>query len=203
MKHIWNFLKYAVVIGLALIMSGPVITALLGSIRTSGEFISQPIGLPKNGVQWQNYTSILTSASFWSQLRSSLIISLGAVLVTITVSCLLGFVFARVEFRGRPFWFNLLMIGLLFPLTVAILPGAHRSSHPDPCVQLERIPSAFDHPQRSGEMAAAARSHAISGAIWHRLGAGDGLCHAAHHSGGHLLYLRRKVHRYRADWWRT
>ena len=122
MKAFWNFLKYAIVIVLALIMSGPVITALLGSMRTSGEFISQPIGLPKSGIQWQNYTNILTGASFWGQLGSSLIISLGAVTVTVIVAGLLGFIFARVEFRGRALWFNLLMIGLLFPLTVAILP---------------------------------------------------------------------------------
>lgn len=122
MKHLWNFLKYAVVIMLALIMTSPVLTALLGSIRTSGEFISQPFGLPKNGIQWQNYTSILTSEAFWGQMGSSSIITLGAVVVSVIVSSLLSFVFARVEFRGRDLWFNLLMIGLLFPLGVAILP---------------------------------------------------------------------------------
>jgi raffinose/stachyose/melibiose transport system permease protein len=122
MRHVWNFLKYAVVIGLALIMSGPIITALLGSIRTSGEFISQPFGLPKSGIQWQNYTDILTSADFWIQMRNSLIITLGAVVISIILSSLLSFVFARVEFSGRKLWFNLLMIGLLFPLGVAILP---------------------------------------------------------------------------------
>lgn len=122
MKHVWNFLKYAIVVVLALIMTGPVLTALLGSIRTSGEFVSQPFGLPKNGIQWQNYTDILTSASFWSQLGSSLIISLGAVIVTVFVASLLAFIFARVDFFGRTLWFNLLMVGLLFPLTVAILP---------------------------------------------------------------------------------
>jgi raffinose/stachyose/melibiose transport system permease protein len=103
-------------------MSGPVITALLGSIRTSGEFISQPFGLPKGEIQWQNYTDILTSQAFWGQMLNSMIITLGAVVVTVIVSSLLSFVFARVEFRGRTLWFNLLMIGLLFPLGVAILP---------------------------------------------------------------------------------
>lgn len=122
MKYVWNFLKYAVVIGLALIMSGPVITALLGSLRTSGEFIRRPFGLPQNGIQWQNYTDILTSTAFWSQMGSSLLITLGAMVVAVIVSSLLGFVFARIDFRGRVLWFNLLMIGLLFPLGVAILP---------------------------------------------------------------------------------
>jgi raffinose/stachyose/melibiose transport system permease protein len=122
MKHLWNFLKYAIVVILALIMIGPVLTALLGSIRTSGEFISQPFGLPKSGIQWQNYTDILANPAFWGQLWSSVIITLGAVVVSVILSSLLAFIFARVEFRGRAVWFNLLMIGLLFPLGVAILP---------------------------------------------------------------------------------
>lgn len=122
MKNVWGFLKYAIVIVLALIMSGPVVTAFLGSIRTSGEFVSQPFGLPQHGIQWQNYTAILESDSFWSQLASSLIITLGAMVLSVVLSSLLAFIFARVDFRGRTIWFNLLMIGLLFPLGVAILP---------------------------------------------------------------------------------
>jgi raffinose/stachyose/melibiose transport system permease protein len=122
MKQAWSSLKYVVVGGLALIMIGPVVTAFLGSIRTSGEFVSQPFGLPKNGIQWQNYTEILASDAFWSQMRSSIIITVGAMVVAVIVSSLLGFIFARVEFRGRAIWFNILMIGLLFPLAVAILP---------------------------------------------------------------------------------
>jgi raffinose/stachyose/melibiose transport system permease protein len=119
---VWSFLKYGFVIGLALIMSGPVVTALLGSLRTSGEFVSQPFGLPRNGIQWQNYTDILTSQVFWRQLGNSLIITLGAMVISVILASLLSFIFARVEFQGRKLWFNVLMIGLLFPLGVAILP---------------------------------------------------------------------------------
>lgn len=115
-------MKYALLIALCLVIMGPVATAVLGSIRTTGEFVSTPFGLPRNGIQWQNYTSILESGAFWNSLKNSLIITGGVTFLDIALSSMLAFVFSRVEFRGRALLFNILMIGLLFPLVIAILP---------------------------------------------------------------------------------
>jgi raffinose/stachyose/melibiose transport system permease protein len=35
---------------------------------------------------------------------------------------LAAFVFARLEFRGKNFFFNFFTLGLMFPITIAILP---------------------------------------------------------------------------------
>jgi raffinose/stachyose/melibiose transport system permease protein len=42
--------------------------------------------------------------------------------LNIALGSMLAFVFSRISFRGRGLLFNILMIGLLFPLVVAILP---------------------------------------------------------------------------------
>ena len=69
-------IKYALLIALCLVMMGPVATAILGSIRTTGEFLTTPFGLPNHGIQWQNYTSILGDGRFWNSLKNSLIFPL-------------------------------------------------------------------------------------------------------------------------------
>jgi ABC-type glycerol-3-phosphate transport system permease component len=115
-------LKYAILITLCLIIMGPVATAVLGSIRTTGEFMTTPFGLPQTGIHWENYTSILENPVFWSALQNSLIITAGVTLLNIALASMLAFVFSRVEFLGRGLLFNILLIGLLFPLVIAILP---------------------------------------------------------------------------------
>jgi raffinose/stachyose/melibiose transport system permease protein len=115
-------LKYVVLIPLCLVIMGPVITAILGSIRTTGEFLTTPFGLPRNEIQWQNYTGILESPSFWNSLRNSLLITGGVTFLNVTLASMLAFIFARVPFRGRGLLFNVLSLGLLFPLVVALLP---------------------------------------------------------------------------------
>jgi len=107
---------------LAIIMFGPVLTAFLGSIRTTGEFLTTPFGLPKTGIHWENYTHILANPDFWQQAKSSLLIALGVPILVVSLSSMLAFVLARIEFRGRGLVFNILTLGLLFPITVAILP---------------------------------------------------------------------------------
>lgn len=115
-------LKYAILIALCLVIMGPVLTAVLGSIRTTGEFLSTPFGLPKNGIQWQNYQSVLENAAFWNSLKNSLVITVGVTVLNIVLASMLAFVLSRVHFRGRGLLFNILSLGLLFPLVIAILP---------------------------------------------------------------------------------
>lgn len=117
-----RWLMYAFVTIMAVIMISPVVTTILGSIRTTGELLTDPFGLPVNGIQWGNYIDILTSPSFWQSATSSLIITVGVTLLVVIISSMLAFIFARITFRGDALLFNILTIGLLFPLIVAILP---------------------------------------------------------------------------------
>jgi raffinose/stachyose/melibiose transport system permease protein len=117
-----RWLMYIFVIAMAVIMISPVVTTILGSIRTTGELLTDPFGLPVNGIQWGNYIDILKSQSFWRSATSSLIITVGVTLLVVIISSMLAFIFARISFRGDALLFNILTIGLLFPLIVAILP---------------------------------------------------------------------------------
>ncbi|MCC6802363.1 MAG: carbohydrate ABC transporter permease [Anaerolineae bacterium] len=115
-------LKYAILIALCLVIAGPVVTAVLGSIRTTGEFTSMPFALPTSGIHWENYQGILEDGDFWNSLKNSLFITASVTALNITLGSMMAFVFSRVNFRGRSLVFNILLIGLLFPLVVAILP---------------------------------------------------------------------------------
>lgn len=121
-QAVTSTLKYAILIALCLVMMGPVFTAVLGSVRTTGELLASPFGLPKSGLHWENYTDILGSGAFWNSLKNSLIITGGVTFLNITLGSMLAFVFSRIQFRGRTLLFNVLLVGLLFPLVVAILP---------------------------------------------------------------------------------
>jgi len=115
-------LKYAILILVCLVIMGPVLTAILGSIRTTGEFVTSPFGLPTRGIQWQNYTDILSNMAFWNSFKNSLVITAGVTILNIVFASMLAFVLSRVDFRGRGLLFNVLSVGLLFPLVIAILP---------------------------------------------------------------------------------
>ncbi len=120
----WAFLlfRYAVLGILCVIIISPVMTAFLGSVRTTNEFLSRPFGFPEGAWNWQFYIDILQSESFWKFMGNSIIITSFTMVLNVSLACMLAFAFTRLRFKGRMFAFNVLSFGLLFPLTVAILP---------------------------------------------------------------------------------
>jgi raffinose/stachyose/melibiose transport system permease protein len=115
-------LKYVILIVLCLIIAAPVVTAVLGGMRTNGEFLSKPFGLPTRGIQWNQYTEVLESDAFWRSAGNSVFITAGIMILTVSMASLLAFAFSRIDFRGREVVFNILSFGLLFPVVVATLP---------------------------------------------------------------------------------
>lgn len=101
----------------------PLFVMLLGSVKDLGELRHNLFGLP-HPVHWDAYIKILNPAksSFFTNLKSSLIIMVGTVVVDVILCCLTGFTFARIDFPGNKLLYNYFLLGLLFPLAVAILP---------------------------------------------------------------------------------
>lgn len=117
-----KLVKYVILITVCTVLMSPVVVAILGSMRTTGDFTERPFGLPTEGIYWQNYTNVLKNEMFWKSFQSSVLITLGVTLLVTSLASCLAFVFSRISFLGRGLLFNILSFGLLFPLVVAILP---------------------------------------------------------------------------------
>jgi raffinose/stachyose/melibiose transport system permease protein len=118
MPRLWQYLILTVVVVLIVV---PLVILVFGSLKTRGEMYSRPYTLPVPP-RWENYGKILGMASFWTMLRNSLLVMLGATGGVVLICSLAAFVFARTDFRGKGLAFNLLTLGIMFPITVAILP---------------------------------------------------------------------------------
>jgi raffinose/stachyose/melibiose transport system permease protein len=114
-------LRYFIAIVVSIIVLGPLYIAIFGGFKESGELINHPFALPR---VWtlENYRYILGLKTFWRQLLNSTFVMVGMVFLSTFSASLASFVFARLNFRGRDTLFNFFMIGLLFPITAAILP---------------------------------------------------------------------------------
>jgi raffinose/stachyose/melibiose transport system permease protein len=114
-------LKYLPAVTLTLIIIIPLVTAVLGGFKSNADLQNNSFGLPQTFV-WSNYTDVLASAAFWQQLLNSTIVMVATAVGVVVLAAMPAFVFARVDFRGRELVFNFFTLGLLFPITVTILP---------------------------------------------------------------------------------
>ncbi len=112
---------YAVCVVLGVITIVPLLYVVLGGFRNTGQIADAPVAWPHPWIT-SNYTGIITSEAFWRQIGNSAIIAAIATLVIVTLGSCVAYALARYEFRGRELLYTIFTLGLLLPLTVAVLP---------------------------------------------------------------------------------
>lgn len=120
-KFLVRFFQYFILSIVVVVIFVPIVILLFGSLKTTGEMYSHPYTIP-NPPHWENLLGILSTPVFWVLLRNSLVVMVGTTAGVVFVCGLAAFVFARLEFRGKNWLFNLFTLGLMFPINVAILP---------------------------------------------------------------------------------
>ena len=120
-KAVPRFFQYLVLTIATVLIFVPIVILLFGSVKTTGQMYSHPYTIP-NPPNWDNIIGILSTASFWGMMKNSLIVMVATTTGTVIICSLVSFVFARMEFRGKNFFYNLFTVGLMFPINVAILP---------------------------------------------------------------------------------
>ncbi|MEX2160467.1 MAG: carbohydrate ABC transporter permease [Anaerolineales bacterium] len=114
-------MQYFLLTLLALLLLIPIVILIFAALKTRGAALASPHALPIP-LYWGNITKILGMDTFWAMMRNSLFVMVAATVAVVTVCALAAFVFARMKFRGNNLAFNILTIGLMFPINVAILP---------------------------------------------------------------------------------
>ena len=97
------------------------IYAVLGGFRDNGQIAANPVALPDPWIL-EKYQLVLTSSGFWVQVRNSALVAGLTTAIVVVFGVMAAFALSRYRFRGREGIYTFFTIGLLFPLTVAILP---------------------------------------------------------------------------------
>ncbi len=121
-RRIGTAVRFLIGLLLALLIFFPLWTNLAGSFKTTGQIFADPFGLP-NPFTGEAYKTVMgRTGAFWSFFFNSIVIAALTIFLTVLSAMLAAIALSRIRFRGRELLFNFFVMGLLFPLTVAILP---------------------------------------------------------------------------------
>lgn len=119
---IYKYIRMLVILVLSIVVLFPIYAVLVNSFKTNGEIFSTPFSLPV-APTFAAYIGILTkNADFWIFLTNSCLVALGTIGLNLLVSFMAALALSRLRFKGRTLLYNYFIMGMLFPLTVAILP---------------------------------------------------------------------------------
>jgi len=94
----------------------------LKPLEAAYESASDGISLTVFDPQWSNYAEAFDTLPFGRFMLNSLIITLAAVTGAVISSSMAGYALARLPWRGKRFWFVLLIGSLMLPSQVLLIP---------------------------------------------------------------------------------
>ena len=115
----WTY--FFLLIGLAVVWL-PLWYMLATSFKIQSAIFEVPPRLWPNPFTIQNYVDVLTTNHFDRYFFNSVKVAAGTVTLTLLVSSMLAYVFARVKFRGRDTLFSILLLGMMVPPVMLIIP---------------------------------------------------------------------------------
>jgi multiple sugar transport system permease protein len=112
--------------GLLLLGSGVVVlpfwTMLVTSLKPQAYIFEIPPRLWPSEPSLVNYAAALSTDQFGLYFANSLFVAIATTLITLLLSGMLAYAFARLDFPGREALFQLLLVGLMIPQVMLIIP---------------------------------------------------------------------------------
>jgi ABC-type glycerol-3-phosphate transport system permease component len=114
--------RYLVLIVGAAIMITPFLYMISTSFKSQAYVLTIPPQFVPHPATTANYTQAWTTDSFGHYFLNSLAVAAASTVLSLLLSSMMAYAFARFAFPGRKILFNLLLLGLMIPAMMLIIP---------------------------------------------------------------------------------
>ncbi|MCJ8322592.1 MAG: carbohydrate ABC transporter permease [Rhizobiales bacterium] len=118
----WPVVIFIILSILAVLFLAPTVGVLFSSIKTTKEIAFGRLWDFPTSVYWGNFADILSNPSVQGYFVNTLLITVPATVISITLGILNGYVFAKLPFRGSGILFLVIISGMFFPPQVILIP---------------------------------------------------------------------------------
>ncbi len=119
----WHWFTIFLLFFFAVLMFIPFLWLLTSSFKTQNQIFQYPPSWIPNPFRPGNYVRALTYKPFALYFRNSMIIATLNVIAVVFTASFCAYGFARIRFKGREFWFGVVMATLFLPYTILIVPN--------------------------------------------------------------------------------
>ncbi len=107
---------------LAVLVLVPVLWILFGAFKPESEIISYPPTFWPETFTLENFTAVAKRIKIGQYILNSVIYAGGTTAIAVFVNSLAGYVYARMEFKGKSFCFLLTLATMMIPFQVIMVP---------------------------------------------------------------------------------
>ncbi|TDD65492.1 carbohydrate ABC transporter permease [Jiangella aurantiaca] len=120
-RHGWTALRYAALIGAALVFVGPFVWIWISSLRDSTDIGRDPFGLPTE-LNWENYRNAFVTGRFGSYLGNTFLYVAFVVPLVVVLASMAAYALTLVRTKVTTLLFVLILLGVMVPFQSIMIP---------------------------------------------------------------------------------
>jgi len=117
-----RLLIYAMLIGIGFVYLYPILQMLSSSFQSLNDLLNSSVIWIPSEFYLENYARSLRVLNFWPVLGQTLFISIIPALIQAFISSVIGYGFARFEFKGKKVMLGLVLLTFIIPPQVLVIP---------------------------------------------------------------------------------
>ena len=119
---LWKLVRAVILLGLCYIILYPFFIKVVNAFKTYSDFIDPTVRFLPKTFTWGNVRHVVKEMSYWSALQNTLLISVALGALQTLICAVVGYGFARFQFKGRNLCFFLVIFSLVVPSQTILLP---------------------------------------------------------------------------------
>ena len=112
---------FLILLAVSIVIVVPYVWMLSNSFKTTIETLTDPMHIIPQEFTLDGYIKVLTGSPFFKWLGNSIFITCTNTIVILFTSTLVGYVFARFQFKGKDFLFAMLIFTMMVPAQVTMI----------------------------------------------------------------------------------
>jgi multiple sugar transport system permease protein len=117
-----QLIKYILLIGIGFVYLYPILYMISTSLMSIDDLLDASIKWIPSKIYMENYFKAFKVMNFWGSLKDSIIVAGLPTLIQVCTCAIIGYGFARFEFKGKKIMLAILLFSFILPTQVTMMP---------------------------------------------------------------------------------
>lgn len=120
--YVWPFFRAIIIFGLSFVILYPILYMISTSIRPQSEMNDPSIMWIPKTIRLENFVEVWKATNYPSTIWNTLVLNVVSSVLQVGTCALTGYGFARFKFKGKNFFFALVLLQIIVPVQIILIP---------------------------------------------------------------------------------
>ena len=121
-SYVWPFFRALIIFGLSFVILYPILYMISTSIRPQSEMNDPSIMWIPKTIRFENFAEVWKAINYPGTIWYTMVLNIVSSVLQVATCALTGYGFARFKFKGKNFFFALVLLQIIVPVQIILIP---------------------------------------------------------------------------------